>query len=242
MKFNDLLNETQVNELGILKNIGGALNKMRSNRQASKLQSKGASHAGRIADNIRAEFQQMVGGGTEPTYQNLIDFLEDLGLSDLETIPNPAGSGSGASTPPERIEPTMEAVEGELNNVQIDKIIKDAVRKNYSKIVAAQKGRAVRSQSEPADDTTPEPAAPEQPATPTPASAVPSTPPSAPSMSGPTPTTLDGFKKMYATLDPKERAALRDQLDIIDDQDRLASGTNESISQPFVSKFLGITL
>jgi hypothetical protein len=57
MKFNDLLNETQVNELGILKNIGGALNKMRSNRQASKLQSKGAAHSGRIADNIRAEFQ-----------------------------------------------------------------------------------------------------------------------------------------------------------------------------------------
>jgi hypothetical protein len=61
-------------------------------------------------------------------------------------------------------------------------------------------------------------------------------------MTGPTPTTLDGFKKMYSTLDPKERAALRDQLDIIDDQDRLASGTNESISQPFVSKFLGIAL
>ena len=238
MKFNDLLNETQVNELGILKNIGGALNKVRSNMQASKLQSKGAAHAGRIADNIKAEFQQMVGGGTEPTYQNLIDFLEDLGLSDLDTIPNPAGGAPSVAAPPERIDPTMEAVAGGLNNVQIDKIIKDAVRKNYSKIVAAQQGRS-RPQAEPAVDATPEP---EQPATPTPTAAAPSTPPSAPSMSGPTPTTLDGFKKMYATLDPKERAALRDQLDIIDDQDRLASGTNESISQPFVSKFLGITL
>ena len=238
MKFNDLLNETQVNELGILKNIGGALNKVRSNMQASKLQSKGAAHAGRIADNIKAEFQQMVGGGMEPTYQNLIDFLEDLGLSDLDTIPNPAGGAPSVATPPERIDPTMEAVAGGLNNIQIDKIIKDAVRKNYAKIVAAQKGRAVRPQVDPTDAATPEP---EQPATPTPAAA-PSTPASAPSMSGPAPTTLDGFKKMYATLDPKERAALRDQLDIIDDQDRLASGTNESISQPFVSKFLGITL
>jgi hypothetical protein len=235
MKFNDLLNETQVNELGILKNIGGALNKMRSNRQASKLQSTGASHAGRIADNIRAEFQQMVGGGTEPTYQNLIDFLEDLGLSDLDTIPNPAGGAPNVATPPERIDPTMEAVAGGLNNIQIDKIIKDAVRKNYSKIVAAQQGRAARPQTEPTGAADPEPTAPEQPAAPT-------KPPSAPTMSGPAPTTLDGFKKMYATLDPKERAALRDQLDIIDDQDRLASGTNESISQPFVSKFLGITL
>ena len=124
MKFNDLLNETQVNELGILKNIGGALNKVRSNMQASKLQSKGAAHAGRIADNIKAEFQQMVGGGMEPTYQNLIDFLEDLGLSDLDTIPNPAGGAPSVATPPERIDPTMEAVAGGLNNIQIDKIIK----------------------------------------------------------------------------------------------------------------------
>ena len=239
MKFNDLLNETQVNELGILKNIGGALNKMRSNRQASKLQSKGASHAGRIADNIRAEFQQMVGGGMEPTYQNLIDFLEDLGLSDLDTIPNPAGGAPSVATPPERIDPTMEAVAGGLNNMQIDKIIKDAVRKNYAKIVAAQQGRS-RQQVEPTGDATPEPAAPEQPAAPAPQATT--KPVAPPTMTGPTPTTLDGFKKMYSTLDPKERAALRDQLDIIDDQDRLASGTNESISQPFVSKFLGIAL
>lgn len=242
MKFNDLLNETQVNELGILKNIGGALNKVRSNMQASKLQSKGAAHAGRIADNIRAEFQQMVGGGMEPTYQNLIDFLEDLGLSDLETIPNPAGGSPGVATPPERVDPTMEAVAGGLNNMQIDKIIKDAVRKNYTKIVAAQKGRAVRPQVEPTGTADPEPTTPAQSTTPMPQAAAPTKPASAPTMSGPAPTTLDGFKKMYSTLDPKERAALRDQLDIIDDQDRLASGTNESINQPFVSKFLGIAL
>jgi hypothetical protein len=239
MKFNDLLNETQVNELGILKNIGGALNKVRSNMQASKLQSKGASHAGRIADNIRAEFQQMVGGGMEPTYQNLIDFLEDLGLSDLDTIPNPAGGAPSVATPPERIDPTMEAVAGGLNNMQIDKIIKDAVRKNYAKIVAAQQGRTARPQVEPTGSADPEPAAPEQPA---PQATAPTKPVAPPTMTGPTPTTLDGFKKMYSTLDPKERAALRDQLDIIDDQDRLASGTNESINQPFVSKFLGIAL
>ena len=241
MKFNDLLNETQVNELGILKNIGGALNKVRSNMQASKLQSKGAAHAGRIADNIKAEFQQMVGGGMEPTYQNLIDFLEDLGLSDLDTIPNPAGGAPSVATPPERIDPTMEAVAGGLNNIQIDKIIKDAVRKNYTKIVAAQKGRTARPQVDPTGAADPEPSAPEQPSAPTP-QAAPTKPASAPPMAGPAPTTLDGFKKMYSTLDPKERAALRDQLDIIDDQDRLASGTNESIGQPFVSKFLGITL
>ena len=230
MKFNDLLNETQVNELGILKNIGGALNKVRSNMQASKLQSKGAAHAGRIADNIKAEFQQMVGG-----------FLEDLGLSDLDTIPNPAGGAPSVATPPERIDPTMEAVAGGLNNIQIDKIIKDAVRKNYTKIVAAQKGRTSRPQVEPTGAADPEPSAPEQPSAPTP-QAAPTKPAGAPPMAGPAPTTLDGFKKMYSTLDPKERAALRDQLDIIDDQDRLASGTNESIGQPFVSKFLGITL
>lgn len=40
---------------------------------------------------------------------------------------------------------------------------------------------------------------------------------------------LDGIKKAYSNLDPAERDQLKKDLDVIDDQDRLASGTNESL-------------
>lgn len=41
---------------------------------------------------------------------------------------------------------------------------------------------------------------------------------------------LDNIKKMYSALTSTEREQLRKELDIIDDQDRLASGTNESLA------------
>lgn len=40
--------------------------------------------------------------------------------------------------------------------------------------------------------------------------------------------TVDQFKKLYQNMDSAERQNIRNQLDIIDDQLRLASGTNES--------------
>jgi hypothetical protein len=43
-------------------------------------------------------------------------------------------------------------------------------------------------------------------------------------------------------LDPNERAELKKQLEIIDDQDRLASGTNESKLTKLHSNYLGIDL
>lgn len=43
------------------------------------------------------------------------------------------------------------------------------------------------------------------------------------------PGSFDNIKKMYSTLDNAEREQLKKELDILDDQDRLASGTNESL-------------
>lgn len=40
---------------------------------------------------------------------------------------------------------------------------------------------------------------------------------------------LDSFKKSYSSLDPAEREQLKKDLEVIDDQDRLATGTNESL-------------
>ena len=136
MKFDSILSEDQIDELGILKNIRGAVQGARAGYQAKKMQKKGSAHAGRIVNNLRTEFNQLVGGGLEPTYQNLIDFLADQGLEDLESIPKPASSSTA------RIDPTLEAVGDKLAALDIDKIIQTAVNKNYAKIVAAQKGRS----------------------------------------------------------------------------------------------------
>jgi hypothetical protein len=43
------------------------------------------------------------------------------------------------------------------------------------------------------------------------------------------PGNLDSFKKSYSSLDPAEREQLKKDLEVIDDQDRLATGTNESL-------------
>lgn len=53
---------------------------------------------------------------------------------------------------------------------------------------------------------------------------------------------LDGIKKAYSTLDPNEKQQLKKDLEVIDDQDRLASGTNESRRVGIKSSFLGIDL
>lgn len=56
------------------------------------------------------------------------------------------------------------------------------------------------------------------------------------------PGSLDGIKKAYSTLDPNEKEQLKKDLEVIDDQDRLASGTNESRRVGMKSNFLGIDL
>jgi hypothetical protein len=236
MKFNDVLSEAQINELGLLKNIKGAVQGAVSGYKAKKLQSAGSAHSARIVNNLRADFQKLVGGGEEPTYQNLINFLEDQGLGDLDSIPDPSGQQQVAQ--PQRIEPTMEAVAGELSAVQIDNIIKAAVKKNYSKIVAAQQGKTARpgASTQPAANAQPDP---EQSAPPANAGNPVTTPQlKSPPVAG----NVESIKKAYAMLDAAERAELKNQLEIIDDQDRLASGTNESKTLQVYSKFLGIDL
>lgn len=52
--------------------------------------------------------------------------------------------------------------------------------------------------------------------------------PAAGSSAGPNSGSLEQIKKSYELLSPQERTKLKQDLDIIDDQDRLASGTNEN--------------
>jgi hypothetical protein len=229
MKFNSILSEDQIDELGIFKNIRGAVQGARAGYQAKKMQKKGTAHAGRIVNNLRTEFNQLVGGGLEPTYQNLMDFLADQGLEDLESIPKPASSSTA------RIDPTLEAVGDKLAALDIDKIIQTAVNKNYAKIVAAQQGKSFGGNKP--TEAPPEPTKSAEPA------AKPTVAPTAPTLkSPPVAGNLGAITKAYSMLDPNERAELKKQLEIIDDQDRLASGTNESKLTKLHSNYLGIDL
>lgn len=87
-----------------------------------------------------------------------------------------------------------------------------------------------------------------QPAQATPPGQAPSnTAPSVPKPRAATPPTInvprvnggvEGIKKAYGTLTPQERLELKHELEVIDDHDRIASGTNES-KKEFYSNFLG---
>jgi hypothetical protein len=122
-----------------------------------------------------------------------------------------------------------------LAALDIDKIIQTAVNKNYAKIVAAQQGKSF-SGNKPTE-TPPEPTKSAEPA------AKPTAAPTAPTLkSPPIAGNLGAITKAYSMLDPNERAELKKQLEIIDDQDRLASGTNESKLTKLHSNYLGIDL
>jgi hypothetical protein len=233
MKITSILNESQINELGILKNLKGAVRGAVSGYQAGKLKRKGKTHSARIVNNLRSEFHRLVGGGTEPTYQNLINFLSGHGLSELETIPDPTNTRSTTRNP------TVEAVGNQLSAVQIDNIIRAAVRKNYSRIVAAQQGRQLNPA--PAAGGSPAPA-PTTGGSPAPAPTTGGSPAPAPAPTRRVPANVEAIKRAYSILDPDERAQLKKELDMIDDHDRLASGTNEAVVSKITSKFLGIDL
>jgi len=118
MRLDNILSETQINELGLISGIKGAV----SGYKASQSQRKGAEHSDRIVANLKGDFMKLVGGGQPATYDNLIKFLGTHGLQELDTLTNPSDpTGTGthtglppegttpATTPPgERVEPTLD--------------------------------------------------------------------------------------------------------------------------------------
>jgi hypothetical protein len=104
MRLNDVLTESQINELGVLDTIGSSIKGAVSGYKANQSKRQGQEHSDRIVANLKRDFMQVVGGGSPATYKNLIDFLTSHGLSDLDTIPDPnaaqpAAPASAASTP-----------------------------------------------------------------------------------------------------------------------------------------------
>ena len=172
MRLHDMLTESQINELGIIDKISSGIKGAVSNVQAGRSQRKGEEHSDRIVANLKADFMKMVGGGQSATYQNLVDFLKSHSLEvdeqpevkpeqpqqSTQTTATSTATTTSPVTPPVAVPPEpeddnpnivrgyneslAEDTSGVLTNLQIDKIIRDTVRKNYSRIVAAQQGRS----------------------------------------------------------------------------------------------------
>ena len=108
MRLDNILSETQINELGLISGIKGAV----SGYKASQSQRKGAEHSDRIVANLKGDFMKLVGGGHPATYDNLIKFLGTHGLQDLDTLTNPSdphGTGTQTGLPPAGTEPEAPA-------------------------------------------------------------------------------------------------------------------------------------
>ena len=106
MRYNDVLNEEQLDELGIFKDIKAGFKGAMDNGiqgavsgfKASQSSRQGEEHSSKIVANLKAEYMKTVGGGNKATYSSLIDFLGSHGLQDLDGIPDPTSTGA---TPPE---------------------------------------------------------------------------------------------------------------------------------------------
>lgn len=107
MRYNDVLNEEQLDELGIFKDIkagfkGAMDNGVRgavSGFKASQSSRQGEEHSSKIVANLKAEYMKTVGGGNNATYSSLIDFLGSHGLQDLDSITDPTTAPAQSASP-----------------------------------------------------------------------------------------------------------------------------------------------
>jgi len=102
MRYNDVLNEEQLDELGIFKDIKAGFKGAMDNGvkgavsgfKASQSSRQGEDHSSKIVANLKAEYMKTVGGGNNATYTSLIDFLGSHGLQDLDGITDPSNTGT----------------------------------------------------------------------------------------------------------------------------------------------------
>ena len=102
MRYNDVLNEEQLDELGIFKDIKAGFKGAMDNGvqgavsgfKASQSSRQGEEHSSKIVANLKAEYMKTVGGGNKATYTSLIDFLGSHGLQDLDGITDPSNTGT----------------------------------------------------------------------------------------------------------------------------------------------------
>lgn len=105
MKLNDILTESQIDELGIAKKIAGGVRGAVTGFKSSRDKRAGMAHSNKIVDNLRKEFMKQVGGGAEPTMQNLLSFLQNQGL-DVSSIDMDQSEPEQA--PKQRVEPYLD--------------------------------------------------------------------------------------------------------------------------------------
>lgn len=109
MKLDDILTESQIDELGIAKKIAGGVRGAVTGFKSNRDKRAGLQHSNKIVDNLRREFMKQVGGGTEATVQNLLSFLQNQGL-DVSSVNTDqlAQEPAPQNQPKQRIEPTLD--------------------------------------------------------------------------------------------------------------------------------------
>ena len=222
MRINELIVESQqIDEIslaGIGKGIGKAANV--AGKAVGGAVGGTVAAAKQFGQGVKQGYQgskATVGGGTDPATSGTATAPTQSATSAPTTSAAPAPA---ANQPAVKRNPNNPDDLGFGFDVDTGLPLKSQAEKdaNIAKADAAEKAAAAQQQTAPA-------------ASPAPLKA----PPAAPGG-------LDGIKKAYSTLDPNEKQQLKKDLEVIDDQDRLASGTNESRRVGMKSNFLGIDL
>lgn len=231
MRINELIVESQqIDEIslaGIGKGIGKAANV--AGKAVGGAVGGTVAAAKQFGQGVKQGYQgskATVGGGTDPA-QAATGTPATSGTASAPTQSATSAPTTSAAPAPAANQP---AVKRNPNNPDdlgfgFDGYTGLPFKSQAERDAGLAKQKADASQA-PAQSTTAS-----QPASPAPLKAPPATPGG-----------LDGIKKAYSTLDPNEKEQLKKDLEVIDDQDRLASGTNESRRVGMKSNFLGIDL
>ncbi len=131
MKLVELMESQQLEELGIWKGLKGAAQSIGrgiaaapSAYSAARSTAAGQDKAKRIEKDLKNRFLMLAGGTGSKNFDDLSNFLDQFNF-DKSGLVDPTGSGS------------------DLDDLQLNQVLNQAVRKNFSRIIAAQQGQAV---------------------------------------------------------------------------------------------------
>ena len=131
MKLVELMESQDLQELGIwqgikgaAKSIGQGIARAPSQFAAAKSTAAGQQKAKAIEKDLKNRFLMLSGGSGSRKFSDLESFLDQFNL-DKSGLTDPTGSGS------------------DLDDLQLNQLLNQAVRKNFTRIIAAQQGQYI---------------------------------------------------------------------------------------------------
>lgn len=131
MKLVELMESQDLQELGVwqgikgaAKSIGQGIARAPSQFAAAKSTAAGQEKAKAIEKDLKNRFLMLAGGSGSRKFSDLEAFLDQFNL-DKSGLTDPTGSGT------------------DLDDLQLNQLLNQAVRKNFTRIVAAQQGQYI---------------------------------------------------------------------------------------------------